>query len=276
MRLVLALPALLLLAAPAAAQRSSDDSDANWLENCRSGWQNEGPDGRGGHVCEVRAVPVHLTGRSIEVDGRQNGSVRVTGWDGDSVRVTARVQANAESEEGARRLLSELKITSDGRGVRADAPTSGFWSHDGWSTSYVVYVPRQFDVALEASNGSLRVTGVRGRMDLRTTNGSVGLDDVGGDVHARTQNGSLNVQLVGARWDGGGLDAETQNGSVRLRVPDNYAAQLETGTVNGRINTEIPITVRGNISRRLSVPLNGGGPTIRAITTNGSVTISSR
>ena len=66
----------------------------------------------------------------------------------------------------------------------------------GWSTSYVVQVPRHFDLSLTAHNGSLRVTDVQGRMDLRTQNGSVGLDEVGGQVHARTQNGSLNVQLL--------------------------------------------------------------------------------
>ena len=121
---------------------------------------------------------------------------------------------------------------------------------------------------------SLRVAGVQGRMDLRTQNGSVGLDEVGGNVHARTQNGSLNVQLAGARWEGGALDAETTNGSVRLSVPERYAALLETGTVNGRINTDFPVTVQGNLSRHLSIPLNGGGPTVRAMTTNGSVRIS--
>ena len=140
----------------------------------------------------------------------------------------------------------------------------------------MVWVPRRFDLSLAAQNGALRVTGVRGRMELRTVNGSVGLDDVGGDVRARTQNGSLRLELTGARWDGRGLDAETQNGSVRLTVPARYAGQLETGTVNGRINSEIPITLQGRIGRRLSVPLNGGGPTIRAQTTNGSVQISAR
>jgi DUF4097 and DUF4098 domain-containing protein YvlB len=108
-------------------------------------------------------------------------------------------------------------------------------------------------------NGSLGVDGVSGRLELRTTNGSVALTDVAGDVHARTQNGSLNVQLAGNGWDGTGLDAETQNGSVRLAVPEKYAAQLETGTVNGSIQTDFPVTIQGRISRRLSLPLNGGG-----------------
>jgi hypothetical protein len=268
---------LLSLAAalPAADAQTtvSSDTDAHWLESCENGWNGDRDRGR---ACEVRNVPVRLSGRSIEIDGRQNGGIQVEGWDGDSVRVTARIQANADDDAGARALLKEIGVVADGRGVRADGPSSRGYDRQGWSVSYVVRVPRRFDLSLEAHNGGLRVARVAGKMDLRTTNGSVALSEVGGDVHARTQNGSLRVELAGARWEGTGLDAETQNGSVRLSVPDRYAALLETGTVNGRINTEIPITVQGRISRRLSVPLNGGGPTVRALTTNGSVTIASR
>jgi hypothetical protein len=265
--------ALLGAALPLHAQRNSFDSDADWLDSCRSGnWS--GNDDRG-RACEVRAVPVRLSGRSLEIDGRQNGSIRVRGWEGDSVRVTARLQANANSDDDARNMLKDVRIVADGRSVRAEGPSS--WrNREGWSASYVVWVPRKFDLSLEATNGALGVDGVSGRLDLRTTNGSVALTDVGGDVHARTQNGSLNVMLAGKGWDGSGLDAETQNGSVRLAVPESFAAQLETGTVNGSIHTDFPVTVQGRISRRLSLPLNGGGKTIRALTTNGTVRISRR
>lgn len=270
-----ALAAVIVLAVgtPLHAQRRSFDDDAEWLSNCRSGnWYGDADRGR---ACEVRPVAVRLSGRSLEVDGRQNGSIRVRAWDGDSVRVTARLQANADSDDGARDILKEVRIVTDGRSVRAEGPGSRR-DHEGWSASYVVWVPRRFDLSLEATNGALGVDGVSGRLDLRTTNGSVALTDVGGDVHARTQNGSLNVQLVGTGWDGAGLDAETQNGSVRLAVPSDFKAQLETGTVNGSIQTDFPITLQGRISRRLSVPLNGGGKTIRALTTNGTVRISRR
>jgi hypothetical protein len=254
------------------AQRTSrTDTDAQWLENCEHNWNGNDERGR---ACEVRAIPVRLAGRSIEVDGRQNGGIQVEGWDGDSVRVTARMQARAEDDTRAQRLLKEINVVANGQGVRAEGPST--YDEEGWSVSYVVWVPRRFDLSLEARNGGLRVSRVTGKMDLRTTNGSVALSEVGGDVHARTQNGSLRVELDGARWNGSGLDAETQNGSVRLSVPERYAALLETGTVNGHITTEFPITVQGRISRRLSVPLNGGGPTIRALTTNGTVVIASR
>ena len=253
------------------AQRTAISSDAEWLDHCRNDWDDDR-----GHACEVRNVPVRLSGRALAIDGRQNGSIRVQGWDGDSVRVTARLQANGRSDAEATALLHDVRVTADGRTVRSEGP-SGFGGYrTDWSASYVVWVPRRFDLTLDANNGSLGVAGVTGKLDLRTTNGSVALSDVGGEVHARTQNGSLNVELAGKGWDGAGLDAETQNGSVRLMVPEQYAAQLETGTVNGRINTDIPITVQGRISRQLSVPLNGGGRTVRAMTTNGSVRISER
>lgn len=255
---------------PLAAQRAMT-TDAEWLDNCRNNWGDDR-----GHACEVRDVPVRLSGRAIEIDGRQNGSIRVQGWDGNEVKVTARLQANAGSDADAQALLKDIRISSDGRRVSADGPSDGRSYRSGWSASYVVMVPRNFDLSLDAYNGSLGVDGVTGRLELNTHNGSVSLTDVGGDVHARTQNGSLNVQLAGSSWSGAGLDAVTQNGSVRLAVPASYAATLETGTVNGRINTDIPITVQGRISRQLSVPLNGGGKTIRAMTTNGSVSISRR
>jgi len=255
---------------PLTAQRAAT-SDAEWLDNCRNNWGDDR-----GHACEVRDVPVRLSSRAIEIDGRQNGSIRVQGWDGDQVKVTARLQANAESDAEAQALLKDIRVTSDGRRVSADGPNESRGSRSGWSASYMVMVPRRFDVSLDAYNGSLGVDGVTGRLELSTHNGSVTLNGVGGDVRARTQNGSLNVQLAGRSWDGTGLDAVTQNGSVRLAVPESYAATLETGTVNGRINTDIPITVQGRISRQLSVPLNGGGRTIRAMTTNGSVNISRR
>jgi hypothetical protein len=273
LRLAFAAAAFLGTALPLSAQRSWSESDAEWLDNCRNGSGNRNDDR--GRACEVRAVPVRLSGRSLEIDGRQNGSIRVRGWDGDSVRVTARLQANAANDDEARDLLKDVRVVTDGRAVRAEGPGNSR-SHEGWSASYVVMLPRRFDLSLEALNGGLAVEGVSGRLELRTTNGSLSLTDVGGDVRARTQNGSLTVQLAGTGWQGEGLDAETQNGSVRIAVPDRFAAQLETGTVNGSIHTDFPVTLQGRISRRLSLPLNGGGRTIRAMTTNGSVRISRR
>ncbi len=43
--------------------------------------------------------------------------------------------------------------------------------------------------------------------------------------------------------------------------------------MNGSFRVDFPITVQGRIDRRITADLGGGGRTIRAYTTNGSVVI---
>jgi len=59
-------------------------------------------------------------------------------------------------------------------------------------------------------------------------------------------------------------------------VPAAYSAELETETVNGRINIDFPVTMTRRIGRHITTTLGAGGPKIRAVTTNGGVTIRRR
>ena len=93
-------------------------------------------------------------------------------------------------------------------------------------------------------------------------------------MRGRTTNGGVEAELTGDTWEGTGLDLETTNGGVRLRIPEDYSARLETGTVNGGIDIDFPVTVQGRIGREFSTTLGGGGPLLRAETTNGHVRIS--
>ena len=265
---------VIVAAALAAAPLAAQESDDEWLAECRDreryGW-NDGD--RRERVCEVRIERLRPRGR-LAVDGAQNGGIAVQGGDRGETVVHARVTAEASSEAGARDLARRVRIVTAGDSVYADGPRGGRGS--SWHVSYVVEVPRRTDLAVMAHNGGVEVRGVTGRMDLSTENGGMSLTDLGGDVRARTTNGGLRVRLGGARWDGQGLDAETHNGGVRLEIPDGYAARLETGTVNGGFQTAIPITVQGRVGRQLSTDLNGGGPTIRATTRNGGVELRRR
>jgi DUF4097 and DUF4098 domain-containing protein YvlB len=97
------------------------------------------------------------------------------------------------------------------------------------------------------------------------------LTRLAGDVKAHTTNGGLDVELTGDRWKGGGLDATTTNGGISLEIPGNYNAELETGTVNGSVHVDFPITVQGKISKKLEATLGDGGARVRVRTTNGGV-----
>ena len=257
-------------AGPLLAQRSRTADD--WLSRCRHGeW---GDDDRA-RYCEVRESGFRPGGRAVTVDPGQNGGVRFTGWDRDSIGVSARIQTQAETDEEARALGQQIRIEASDGTIRADGPATR--SRSSWSVSFEVSVPRRFDLAAETENGPISVEDVSGRMELRAVNGPVRLEAVAGDVHARTTNGPVVVTLEGERWDGAGLDAETQNGPVVLTLPPRYAARLETGTVNGPMNVDYPITLQGRISfRRITTDIGGGGPPVRVVTTNGPVSVRTR
>jgi hypothetical protein len=266
-RLAPALALHLASAALAATTLLAQDTDADWLERCR----DEDWGGRGERHCEVRETRLRAPGRTIAVDARENGGVAFRGWDKDSLVVRARIQTQAPTEQEARELAGQVRIETSGPTIRAEGPAS---SRDrSWWVSYVISAPRRSDLSAETHNGPISVRGVVGRMELRAVNGPVELRDVGGDVHGRTDNGPLVIDLSGDRWDGRGLDAETRNGPVNLTLPARYSARLETGTVNGPMSIHYPLTLQGRIGRRITTELGGGGPPVRAITTNGPVVI---
>ena len=257
-------------AAPLAAQRRSA-ADDDRLTSCRD--HDWGDDSRA-RFCEIRTAGFKA-GAALRVDPGDNGAVRVSGWDKDSVSVTAKVQTQARSDEEAQALARQVTITAAGGTISADGPaTSGRRS---WSVSFDVMVPRRTDLTARTVNGPIAVDDVAGKMDLQAENGPLHLEDVAGDVHARTVNGPLVVTLSGDHWVGGGLDSETENGPVVLTLPARYSAHLETGTVNGPMNLDIPVTIQGHIDfHRISTDIGSGGATIRAVTTNGPVTVRNR
>lgn len=254
---------------PAAAQGDSD----RWVENCRR--NNRGND-REVH-CEVRETRLPARG-SLNVDAGQNGGVSVRAWDGRDVLVRARIQTNARTEAEARSLAQGIRVSTDGT-IRSTGPeTSGH--NRGWAVSYEIMVPARTDLNAETHNGPISVKGLSGDIEVRAVNGPISLDELAGDVEARAQNGPITVTLSGRRWNGEGLDAETVNGPITLRMPRGYAAHLESGTVHGPINAPSGMRPprgengrRWNTGGRINTDINGGGPTIRVVTTNGPVNI---
>lgn len=268
-RTPLLLAATLLLAgahAPALAQRT----DSEWLESCREQRSSSRSGSRATH-CEVRPHQMSAEGRSLRVDGGQNGGVSVRGWDGDEIRVSARVQTRARTKAEAAALAREIRVHAADGQVRAEGPARR--EGTSWSVSYDVQVPRRMALDVETNNGPIGVSDVTGRMQLRAVNGPLALTRVGGAVNARTSNGPLSVKLEGARWEGEGLDAETTNGPVTLHLPEGYSAELEVGTVNGPVSLEVPLREGFRSGRRIRTTLGSGGAPLRVVTTNGPLVV---
>jgi hypothetical protein len=215
----------------------------------------------------------HLAPQSTNtIDPGSNGSIAVHGWSNNDILVKACIQTAAGSASEASALASSIAITRGPGQIKPQGPATD--DRHNWDLSYEVWVPNHSNLELDANNGSIYIETVDGRIRFRTENGSVHLMQVGGDVDGSTTNGSLHVDLAGSSWAGRGLTATTTNGSIQLNVPDNYSANVETSTVNGKVRVDFPVKVSGEVGKALSFQLGSGGATIQARTTNGGVHIS--
>ncbi len=224
--------------------------------------------------CEIKEQTVPAGGQ-ITVDGKQNGGVSVKGWDRNEILVRAKIESHAPTQAEADSLAQQVRIETAALNIHAEGPESR--DDYQWYVSFEVFVPRRSDLSLQAHNGGISISEVSGRIGFKTMNGGVSLKRVGGAVTGSTTNGGVHVELAGARWEGEMLNVTTTNGGVNIAMPDNYSAHLEAGTTNGNVSSDfalnVPLTERGRMPREISVDLGSGGPTIRAITTNGGVRI---
>lgn len=232
---------------------------------------NGGYDSNRQRFCEIREQATAAVGR-LAVDPGKNGGVTIRGGMRNDILVRTRVEAWAGSTDQARALTAQVRVDASAGQVRAFGPDSQ--SDSGWSVSYEIFVPQTMDLSLTAFNGGINVSDVRGRIEFDTKNGGVRLTRIGGSVKGETVNGGVTVDLAGNTWQGEQLDVQTRNGGVNLNVPANYSAHVQTGTVNGAVDSDFPIglTVQGRVRpANLDFNIGSGGPLIRVTTTNGGV-----
>jgi len=259
------------LVAAAAATPSplkAQDRD-DWQDDCYRGssWRERA------RYCDIREVRAAIPQGRLVVEGGQNGGAMVRGEDRSDLLIEARIETHAGTDREARELADQVRVRTDGGIVQAEGPLSRRGA--SWSVTFLVRAPRRTNVELRAENGPVSVREISGTVRARTENGPLSLERVSGDVRARTANGPLGVVLSGSSWEGVGLDAETQNGPVDLALPEGYSAQLETGTINGPMDVDVPLsaTITRMRARRLTLTLGPGGPPVRVVSTNGPFTL---
>jgi hypothetical protein len=141
-----------------------------------------------------------------------DGSIEVTGWDRQEVRVE--VEKRAFDQQSADSIKVESKQEGGHITMNVLQPM-GLGSH-GWSKSspsakLTVSVPRQSDLVIRSGDGSLAVRRVKGTFDLRTDDGSIRLDEAVGTILGRTTDGSVSGRDIE-----GAVDVETGDGSIHL------------------------------------------------------------
>lgn len=223
------------------------------------------------HSCNISEQTLGSSG-ALSIDAGHNGGVTVKGWSQGQVLVRAKIETWATTESDASLLAGQVHADTGGGMLRATGPETD--DNRRWSVSWEVFTPYNTDLKLEAHNGGLSVSDVRGRLVLATHNGGISVARVAGELTGITHNGGVHVAEVLSETSR--IQLESYNGGIHLSLPSNFSAQVHGETGHGSIQSDFAMPVAMNGERRpriVDFTIGGGGPSIQLKTNNGGVVI---
>ena len=126
------------------------------------------------------------------------------------------------------------------------------------------------EVTVATSGGSIKGTQINGSLDVRTSGGSINLDNLACKVKAATSGGKVSAEI---RKLMGPVQLSSSGGSVHLTLPENSAVDLNLK--GSKINASTLSNFSGSNSKgKLVGRINGGGTSVVASTSGGSVSLS--
>ena len=180
----------------------------------------------------------------------QGGDITIQTSDSSSVHIVAKQVIHASTEQEADEILAKLALTFEQKGndVTAEAkyekrgPGTWFGSWPPVNVSFVITVPKNFNLNLNTSGGDIAVASVAGNVRARTSGGDLKFAKVDGDIDAGTSGGNVVLQEGTARAKlttsggdievdraGGPTEVSTSGGNIALRS----VAQLISATTSG-------------------------------------------
>lgn len=205
-----------------------------------------------------------------------NGTVKVLTWERNEIRIVGEKSAATAEELAAIQMKIETAPERASIEVKLPKRKSGWFGGGNIraAVSLTITVPAGSELAsVETVNGNVVVENVRGRMKIETVNGRVSAKGVRGQASFETVNGSIDAEFQSLDA-AAKVAAETVNGAISLRLPADSGAALDASVVNGHVECDFPIQLKGGVSRRhIKGTIGSGGGAIDASTVNGSIKI---
>ena len=226
----------------------------------------------------------HWTGRvpagqKLEVRG-VNGSIHAEPASGDEVEVIAfkngreynpaDIGVQVVQHDGGVTICA-VYASVDGLNdectpAKSNAPNS----RNGDIIDFTVRVPKAVHFVARTVNGLVEAKSLEADTEVHTVNGNVRLSTAGA-AQGETVNGSI-VASMGRITSPAKFS--TVNGAITLEMPACMGARVHANTVNGPINTDFGLAVRGQfMSKRAEGAIGHGGPELRIATVNGSISL---
>ena len=124
------------------------------------------------------------------------------------------------------------------------------------------------------ADGDLRVQGAAGDVSAKTSDGSVSIDGVFQALNAVSGDGRMIIKVIPGSKMMNDWSIRSGGGNIRVSLPEDFAADLDASTGDGRIRVDYPVSSeRARSENKLTGKLNAGGRLLRIRTGDGDITI---
>ncbi len=199
-----------------------------------------------------------------------NGSLTITAWDRNEVRVDA---VKIASDRGR---LAELRIdvTAGSGAIDIHTRYPHGSTHGKLEVNYTLTVPRNARIdRVEMVNGNVVIEGVHSSMRIETVNGAIRVNGAAGELSLKSVNGAVEAK-VSRLGDRSALDCV--NGNVNLTLPSDANGEITASTIHGNITNSFSLPVhkpRYGPGSKMHGRLGNGGGRINISTVNGNINV---
>ncbi len=217
-----------------------------------------------------------------------DGNIRVVTADAREIRAAVYTQ-------GWRIGPGNVRIDENQTGNRVEilihVPSVHF-SFGNRSLRVELTVPRQANLDLQTSDGDINADSVKGELRFNTGDGNIDAQGLDGTLRAGSGDGEIRLagrfDVLDLHTGDGNVDARvlagsrmasswlvrTGDGDLVLRLPENFAADLDVHTGDGHISVDLPVTTSGSVGgNRFRGKLNGGTELLQLRSGDGNINI---
>lgn len=248
----------------------------------------------------------------IELSLNVSGNIELIATEDNAITVTLEKQAqatNTKQDDLVRDYLDNITLKGTRRDntlqlaiqLPGDSPEaelnplsnigeSQAIRYDGLQLKCTIKTPEDVAVKLHTKVGDIHLRGIRGKIEASAETGNIHFDETLGNYNIsvikgniegtillthgqnklETQNGSIGLVILDPV--AAPMDITAQAGSIRLRLPENYAADVELESEKQQIVINLPVQLDEETGLTI---INDGGPLFRLKATDAISLLSS-
>ena len=219
----------------------------------------------------IEKLSMSMTGQTSLSAATSFGDITVRGDDVTDCNVTAKIKAQAPSEDEAEQIGEAVKIyfIDDGEGLKLQIDKPKLDCNRSIGVSLKIIVPRRMSMVLDTSYGDIDLENLNGSISSNTSFGDIDCKDIEGrlnlntsygdidcrkicseDISVETSFGDVDVSFLPSSPARLNADVDSSYGDIDFTAPSGFAGIVDMKTSGGSIRTNLPVTVSGEIKKQ--------------------------